>query len=87
MNIGFVALVAAVLSAPALIGMLQGSVDPAQSGVRLLLAVLCAIAFESVVRHFLHAVSSQEGPVEATGAQQVEDPGTGQPPRRRRSDA
>jgi hypothetical protein len=82
MNLSVVTLIASFLSAPALVGLLDGSVGPDQAGVRVLLAVLFAVVIERVVRRFVEAVAPPERSREAGLAPVPDD----EAPRRRRSD-
>lgn len=82
MNISVVALLAALLATPAMVGLLDGSVEPDQAGIRVLLAVLFAVVIEGVARRFLQAVRPSEPAVPAP-VPSAPDP----EPRRRRTDS
>ena len=82
MNIPAVAVFALLLSAPALIGLFEGTVDPDQAGLRLLFAVLCAAVAETLVRRFIAAVRPPEDEERRLHTELV-DAGT---PRRRATD-
>ena len=82
MNLTAVATFALLLSAPALIGLFNGTVDPDQAGIRVLFAVLCAAVAETLVRRFVTAVRRVED--DESGAQQ--SPVEAGPPRRRATD-
>jgi hypothetical protein len=81
-NLTAVATFALLLSAPALIGLLNGTVDPDQAGLRVLFAVLCAAVGEMLIRRFVAAVRPTDEQEPQLHAQTV-DAGT---PRRRATD-
>lgn len=60
MNIAVVALLTAVLAAPVLRALADGSLDPDTAGMRVLLAVACAMVIETVGRRFLQAVEQPQ---------------------------
>ncbi|GAB4067968.1 hypothetical protein GCM10028777_25490 [Angustibacter speluncae] len=72
MNLAAVAALALLLSVPSLLGLAEGTIDPDEAGLRLLLAVACAAVAETLLRRFVDAVR----PVRAE-----------LPPERTRSDA
>jgi hypothetical protein len=82
MNLSVVTLIASLLAAPALIGLLEGSVGPDQAGVRVLLAIVFAVVIERVARHFVQAVTPPPQSRDATLAPVADE----QPARRRRTD-
>ncbi len=82
MNLTAVGTFALLLSAPALIGLVNGTVDPDQAGLRVLFAVLCAALAEILVRRFVAAVRPTDEQEPQSQAQTV-DAG---PPRRRATD-
>lgn len=83
MNQSMIALFATLLSAPALVGLLNGSVGPDQAGVRVLFAVLCAVVAEGLVRRFVNAVRPAEPTQPATAGSPNPDDDH---PRRRSTD-
>ncbi|MFP5345495.1 MAG: hypothetical protein ACLGIA_00475 [Actinomycetes bacterium] len=81
MNFSVVALLSALLATPATVGLLDGSVEADQAGIRVLLAVLFAVVIEAVARRFLEAVRPDEPPATASVP-----PAPEPQPRRRRTD-
>jgi hypothetical protein len=81
-NITAVAVFGLLLSAPALVGLFDGTVDPDQAGIRILFAVLCAAVAETLIRRFVAAVRHVED--DQTPMQQP--PVEAGPPRRRAID-
>jgi hypothetical protein len=81
-NITAVAVFGLLLSAPALIGLFNGTVDPDQAGIRVLFAVLCAAVAETLVRRFISAVR----PIEDDEGRAQLPPVEAGPPRRRATD-
>jgi hypothetical protein len=55
-NLAAVAALALLLAVPSLIGLAEGSIDPDEAGLRLLLATACAAVAETVLRRFVDAV-------------------------------
>ncbi len=56
MNLAAVAALALLLAVPSLVGLAEGSIDPDEAGLRLLLAAACAAVAETVLRRFVDAV-------------------------------
>lgn len=56
MNLAAVAALALLLSLPSLLGLAEGTIDPDEAGLRLLLAVVCAAVAETLLRRFVDAV-------------------------------
>lgn len=59
MNLAAVAALALLLSLPSILGLAEGSIDPDEAGLRLLLAAGCAAVAETLLRRFVDAVRPQ----------------------------
>lgn len=76
MNLSVVGVLSLVLAVPAVLGLAEGSIDPDEVGLRVLLAVAVAVVAEVVLRRFVDAV---RGPVEQPAMVEVTASSGGRP--------